>query len=105
MHAAYAVQLIEYERGWGQRPDGYYIFNSKSSADAFINSEFSKRTAGPVPDYYINYRGIGLQECSLAFDALLCSAPRGFLYVDDLDEMLWNAEQLENRYRHKPVSV
>ena len=35
MEALYAVNYTEYERGWGQRPDGSSIHKSKTAAEKF----------------------------------------------------------------------
>lgn len=54
---------VEYERGWGQRPDGYRIFNSEAEADAFIKAAYADRV-GYAPDYYINYEKVGWKPIS-----------------------------------------
>lgn len=56
---AHTVACIEYERGWGSKVDGYIAFDSKEALDRFVKDHYSKRTNGPVPDYYVNYEYVG----------------------------------------------
>jgi hypothetical protein len=47
------VDIIESERGWGQRLDDTEFFNSKAEADAFV-AQFNSRNNEPtVPDWYM----------------------------------------------------
>lgn len=50
------VSITEYERGWGSRPDGYFIFEDKEAAQKFVSGvakERAKHTS--VPDDYDSY--------------------------------------------------
>lgn len=49
------IEWTEYERGWGQRPDGYSIYLDTVSAQKHIDSFYSKRIGSTtVPDEYTN---------------------------------------------------
>lgn len=52
MRVVYCVNWTEYERGWGQRPDGHTLHASKAIADDYLKEFFGRRQAGPVPDEY-----------------------------------------------------
>ena len=98
MNTAYAVLTIERERGWGERPDGYYVFANEESARAYVLEQTKDRIAFQAPDYYIQYEMHGEAPCSLDFQLAILASPRGFLYVDNLSEMLWSAEQRRKKY-------
>ena len=52
----YRVDLIESERGWGQRTDETVYFtgpNSKKEAVNYVNEYNSHNTATSVPDWYM----------------------------------------------------
>lgn len=52
---AYKIDWTEYERGWGSRPDGTTLHNSKEIADAYIDDfiiEQTKRYGKTAPDEY-----------------------------------------------------
>lgn len=53
IYALYAIYWTEYERGWGQRPDGITYYTSKESADESYNKAFEDRGGG-APDDYTN---------------------------------------------------
>lgn len=51
---AYRIDWTEYERGWGQRPDGSTLHLTKEDADAYIKEYWDgmpDRSLG-VPDEY-----------------------------------------------------
>jgi len=53
--SAYQIQWTEYERGWGNRPDGISYHKSKKDADNFLNKHFEMekgRNGNNVPDEY-----------------------------------------------------
>lgn len=56
MKAVYRIDWTEYERGWGQRPDGYQLCIDKKAADKVIEehvaAEKKRNPSGAVPDYY-----------------------------------------------------
>lgn len=79
----YPVLMVEYERGWGSKPDGYLIFKSAAIRDAYIAKEYAGRSsAGAAPDYYVNYNVKPtiqlLPESVHKFNA------EGYFYVDKL---------------------
>lgn len=47
----FAMSWTEYERGWGQRPDGYTFHASAEDFDRFLK-EFEARQPQQVPDEY-----------------------------------------------------
>jgi hypothetical protein len=53
LYAVYAVDWTEYERGWGQRPDGKSLHNSKESAEKCV-SDYDKENNNlkEVPESY-----------------------------------------------------
>lgn len=48
----YAISMTEYERGWGQRPDGTVYTFSLSDANEFIKNYLNKQPKDHVPDCY-----------------------------------------------------
>lgn len=54
MKALYAMEWLEYERGWGCRREGVSLHLDKAQADRIIAKEASKRNeTKDVPDYYL----------------------------------------------------
>lgn len=51
MNKVFRVHWTEYERGWGQRPDGTSYHKTKKIAENFVDKVHGDRT-GPVPDEY-----------------------------------------------------
>lgn len=54
MHFVFVVSITEVERGWGQRPDGYFLFETEEHAKAFIAADDATRAA-IVPNVYCDY--------------------------------------------------
>jgi len=52
MNAVYEIQWTEYERGWGQRPDGKSYHVDKQTADKFIADYNETQPKDHVPDEY-----------------------------------------------------
>lgn len=52
MHAVYAVNWTEHERGWGTRPDGHTLHSSLEEANRYIADYWDKQPSGFVPDEY-----------------------------------------------------
>jgi len=50
--AKYRVDITEYERGWGQRPDGHILFDSKKEAEDYIKEHNAQNNKARVPDIY-----------------------------------------------------
>lgn len=96
MHAVALVQIVEKERGWGQRIEGYVAFGSEEAARAYINEKHKGRS-GPAPDYYVAYEWYGIQPSSEYMAKLADSHPVNGVYINNLSE-LKNAEnhQLPN---------
>ena len=53
MNVVWAVDIIESERGWGQRTDETVEFKTKAKADAFVKKYNSKNNEPVVPDWYM----------------------------------------------------
>lgn len=54
IYSLYALDWTEYERGWGQRPDGTTYYASKEEAQIAADDYNKKYNNEPVaPDYYV----------------------------------------------------
>jgi hypothetical protein len=64
----HVIEGTEYERGWGQRPDGYAAFTSEAAARKFI-VEYDRKwnSAKHAPDEFTKYEYIGIKNCSPGF--------------------------------------
>lgn len=51
IYALYKIEWTEYERGWGQRPDGETFHLSLDEANQYIK-DYWKRMPDAVPDIY-----------------------------------------------------
>jgi hypothetical protein len=47
------VEIIESERGWGQKVDGVRNFDTLSEAQKFVDEYNSKNNEPKVPDWYM----------------------------------------------------
>lgn len=63
MYSVYQLVWTEYERGWGQRPDGTSYHASKEKAKQVFDKAFENR-GGEVPDCYSNPSSPTLIEVS-----------------------------------------
>lgn len=83
----HVIEGTEYERGWGQRPDGYVAFLSEEAAKAYIN-EYDKdfNNLARTPDEYTKYEYVGATRCSNGFFNVVTTKGRHFF--DKLSEML-----------------
>lgn len=57
---AYRVDIVEYERGWGQKIDEIKYFDNEQEARDYAHNYNTKHNPpGPVPDWYMtaDYRG------------------------------------------------
>lgn len=52
MERAYVIEWTEYERGWGQRPDGMSVHATVEDATAYLERTWHARLQDPVPDEY-----------------------------------------------------
>ena len=50
-YTGYIASWLEYERGWGQRPDGISIHTSKENMEK-LNERYGNKNQVKVPDYY-----------------------------------------------------
>lgn len=62
---AYVLSCNEYERGFGQRPDGYLCFETEKLAEVFLKAQDALITDN-APDCYVLYYKVGYRECSLS---------------------------------------
>lgn len=51
--AKYRVDIIESERGWGQRLEGSHYFDSREEAAAFVKEYNADNNLDVVPDWYM----------------------------------------------------
>lgn len=53
IYSVYSVSWTEYERGWGQRPDGVSLHKSKADAEKYVSDYDKKYNNKPsAPDCY-----------------------------------------------------
>lgn len=50
---AFKVEVIESERGWGQRLDEVKYFDNRDEALSFVRTFNAQNTAIDVPDWYM----------------------------------------------------
>jgi hypothetical protein len=84
MDCIFVVEAIEYECGWGHRPDGFFGFADESMADTWIAEKYKSRT-GPTPYIYTNYEKIGFKPA----DSFFCQRIKlnGYVYFDRLHDL------------------
>ena len=49
----YRVDLIEYERGWGQKLDETLYFDNEAEAREYVRAFNARNTEIAVPDWYM----------------------------------------------------
>lgn len=77
------LQITEYERGWGSKPDGCAVFLTEEAAREFCNEEMKKREKRvDVTDYYVNYDIVGYRPINKKVAEALVKSPNGRTYVD-----------------------
>lgn len=84
--SAYVLRITEHERGWGSRPEGYYVFGSKDDATAFLIRETAGRT-GVAPDVYESYDHVGYHPIGPEFQRMLEITKATKVHVRRLDEL------------------
>jgi hypothetical protein len=84
---AYLVEMTEYERGWGSRPDGYLAFPTEADARAYVTRQTAGRSIHNVPDEYVAYSMVGYRDCSQRVIDIMQHSGRGFTYIDRLHEL------------------
>lgn len=52
MQIAVCMTWTESERGWGQRPDGFSLHQTKEDCAAYIKAYWATQPDGPAPDEY-----------------------------------------------------
>lgn len=55
----YKVEIIESERGWGQKVDDVKYFDNEKEAKEFVKQYNSTNTKTTVPDWYMYASYIG----------------------------------------------
>lgn len=50
---AFKVEVIESERGWGQRLDEVKYFDNRDEALSFVRTFNAQNTATVIPDWYM----------------------------------------------------
>ena len=83
---SFVVQMVEHERNWGSRPDGFAAFANEAAAEVYIKERTSHRI-GRAPDNYIEYEKVGLWPTSFQNLDLISAAPNGFIYIDNAQEL------------------
>jgi hypothetical protein len=56
---AYRVDIIESERGWGQRVDETLYFDNEAEAREYCRQFNSRNTAAVAPDWYMRADYVG----------------------------------------------
>jgi hypothetical protein len=56
---AYRVDIIESERGWGQKIDETIYFDNEPEAREYVRKYNSKNTEKEVPDWYMYAEYVG----------------------------------------------
>ena len=86
-HSVHLIEGIEYERGWGQRPDGYVAFKTEEAARLFIvNYDKQHNNLFYAPDEYTKYTYIGVRQCTHAFLNAF-SGKLGYKHFDRISEL------------------
>lgn len=52
MATGYLLSWTEFERGWGQRPDGYSLHATPEGCAQYLKDFYGRRKPGPAPDEY-----------------------------------------------------
>lgn len=58
--SAYRVDIIESERGWGQKVDEVKYFDTEPSAKEFCKNYNARNNENRVPDWYMRADYVGL---------------------------------------------
>jgi hypothetical protein len=85
--SVHVIEGTEYERGWGQRPDGFVAFTSEAAARKFI-VEYDRKwnSAEHAPDEFTKYEYIGVKECSIGFHKVVTAQKSK--HFDRISELL-----------------
>lgn len=84
---AFVLECTEYERGWGQRPDGYLIFQTEEDLSKFLEDDArEKRATTETPAYYSAYHRLPARKARADFFGML-PPDRRCKYVDKLSDL------------------
>lgn len=84
---AFVLECTEYEREWGQRPDGYLIFQTAEDLSKFEADDLrAKRATTETPGYYVAYQRQPSRTARANFFDNL-PLDRRYRYVDKLSEL------------------
>lgn len=86
VRVSYVVEMTEYERGWGQRPDGYVAFLTEDAANEYIAEQTKDRT-GSAPDVYVNYSKVGYRETNPKILTSIKKSPSKYMYFERMNEL------------------
>ena len=75
-----AVQITEFERGYGQRSAGYMVFFNREDAERFIKEDNESRTS-EVPETYWKYKYIGACKISMVEVSVMIDSGRDPAYA------------------------
>jgi len=53
----FLVQVTEFERGWGSRPEGFLVFETEQDRTQFLK-DMNAQKGYVVPDYYWDYASV-----------------------------------------------
>lgn len=81
----FIVEATEYERDWGQRPNGYFGFLNEADAKNFVTDQYFKMPRN-APDVYVTYELIGYKEATPKFHQQI--ALNGRVYFKKLCHLL-----------------
>jgi hypothetical protein len=51
----FVYDVVEHERGWGIRPDGYMCFPDAETGNKWVREKYENRNINSVPDCYDTY--------------------------------------------------
>lgn len=80
--SAFFIQAIEYKRGQGSKPIGYFCFLTENAAKEYNDTQYAKRTSDD-PDYYINFSDVGWLQINPLLAQKLIKSASGFVYIED----------------------
>jgi hypothetical protein len=90
MFALYAIKWTEYERGWGQRPDGTTFFASKEHGSEFLDGFYHARISEQgVPDEYDSPSDMFLSEVSQKLHEHVTNSVKGQVWIRSQNPDEW----------------
>jgi len=77
--------IVQTERGWGSRVEGYMAFDNEAQAKGYCAAQNRlHNTATEAPDWYMVWSYSGSYECSLAFLTKVMQGPVSFDSIQEL---------------------